>query len=86
MPLFVNIEKSVPTPSRHFPFLPRVALILDIGGRKLTFKSAPLLETLAEMKNQGLDFKALVHVSKKMFDEIPAKGHERNAVMTETRD
>lgn len=83
MPFFLNLEKSNPSKTSRFPLLPRVGFVFDMCGHKLVFKSAPLLETLAEMKSEGLSFKALVHVSIKLFDEMLVEGSKRFSAVVE---
>lgn len=54
--MFVNIfrvEPSEKSRSRKLPLLPRVGIVIDIGGKQFSFRHAPLLETLMNLLERG---------------------------------
>lgn len=48
-----RIEQSRKTRSRKLPWLPRVGFVLDIGGRRISYRQAPVLETLFNLLERG---------------------------------
>jgi hypothetical protein len=54
--MFVNIFRVDPSDksrSRKFPLLPRVGIVVDIGGKRFSFRHAPLIETLLNLLERG---------------------------------
>lgn len=54
--MFVNlfrVDNSEKTRSRKFPLLPRIGIVLEFGGKRFSFRHAPLLETLMNLFERG---------------------------------
>ncbi|MES2746701.1 MAG: hypothetical protein V4655_14810 [Bdellovibrionota bacterium] len=54
--MFVNIfrvDSSDKSRSRKFPLLPRIGIVVDIGGKRFSFRHAPLIETLLNLLERG---------------------------------
>ena len=54
--MFVNIfrvDSSDKSRSRKFPLLPRIGIVVDFGGKRFSFRHAPLLETLINLLERG---------------------------------
>lgn len=49
----LRFERTKKTRSRKFPFLPRFGVVVDIGGHRVSYRQAPLLETLANLIERG---------------------------------
>ena len=48
-----RIERSRKTRSRKFPLLPRIGLVVDVAGRRLSYRQAPILETVINLLERG---------------------------------
>ncbi|NRA64609.1 MAG: hypothetical protein HRU19_09010 [Pseudobacteriovorax sp.] len=48
-----RVERSKKTKTRKFPLLPRIGIVVDIGGRRLSYRQAPVLETLVNLWERG---------------------------------
>jgi hypothetical protein len=64
------VHKSKKSSLKRLPFLPRIGVVVDIGGRQFVYRQAPILETLLNMKKTGFSLKNLVDVSFKQLREI----------------
>ena len=60
-----RIERCKKTKSRKFPLLPRIGIVVDVGGRRFSYRQAPVLETLLNLIERG--------PSKVNFDKIIAE-------------
>lgn len=66
----LSVEKSKPSRVKRLRFLPRVALFVDFGGRELSYRQAPLLETLYNMRGRKFSLKGLLEVAHQQLSEI----------------
>lgn len=64
------VEKSKPSSLKRLRFLPRIGLVLDIGGREITYRQAPILEALYNLRGKGFSLKNLLEVSFLQLKEI----------------
>lgn len=63
-------DKSKNTKTRKFPFLPRFGVFLDLGGRTFVYKQTPVLETVANLIERGVNLANLLKINKEQFNEI----------------
>ena len=71
--MFVNIfrvDRSEKSRSRKLPFLPRIGLVIDFGGRRFSFRHAPLLETLLNLLERGANRSNLQKIVTEQLYEI----------------
>lgn len=66
----ISIEKAKPSKVRRLKFLPRLGVTIELGGRQITFRHAPIFETLLNVFDRGLSFKNLIEVSREQLREI----------------
>jgi len=48
-----RVERTSKTRSRKLPFLPRIGLVVDIGGRRISYRHAPIFETILNLFERG---------------------------------
>lgn len=70
MALRLSVQKTKQTSTRKLKFLPRVGLTLDLAGRQFTFKQAPFLESVVNMKKKKFNLENLRAISNQILDEI----------------
>ncbi len=70
MGISFNYEKAKNTKTRKFPYLPRFGVFLDVGGRTFVYKQTPVLETLANLIERGVNLANLLKINKEQFSEI----------------
>lgn len=66
----ISIEKSKPSKLRRLPFLPRLGFTVDFAGVELSYRQAPILEALFNMKDRGISVEKLLEVSTEQLREI----------------
>ncbi len=71
----ICVEKSKPSSLKRLKFLPRVGLVIDFAGQEITYRQAPLLETLVNLRKRGFSMKNLMEVALTQFSEINLKKH-----------
>lgn len=49
----LKVENSPKTRSRKLPLLPRLGLVVDIGGKRFSYRQAPMLETVLNLLERG---------------------------------
>jgi hypothetical protein len=64
------VEKSKPSRVKRLPFLPRVGIFVDFGGREFSYRQAPLLETLYNLRGKRFNLKNLLGVAFQQLREI----------------
>ncbi|SME93935.1 hypothetical protein [Pseudobacteriovorax antillogorgiicola] len=60
-----KIERASRTRTRKLPFLPRLGVVIDVGGRRISYRQAPLLETFLNLLERG--------ATRSNFDKIIAE-------------
>lgn len=48
-----KVEQSPKTRTRKLPLLPRLGLVVDIGGKRISYRQAPMLETVLNLLERG---------------------------------
>lgn len=81
MSLQFSFTKSVPTKLRKLPFLPRFAVTVDMGGRQLTLRSTPTLETLLNLKDSGFSFANFRKIAEEELSEIKLPALRKSAAV-----
>jgi hypothetical protein len=69
-----SVEKSKTTRTRKFPILPRVGIVIDVAGRRISYRYAPLLETLRNLIERGLSRSNLEKIQNEQIREIAFPG------------
>lgn len=70
MATMFSMHKSERTKLRRLPFLPRIGIVVDFAGQRLTLKHAPLLETALNLRDRGFNLKNLRKVLAEELNEI----------------
>jgi hypothetical protein len=65
-----SVDRAERSKLRRIPFLPRLGLTLEIGGRQFTFKNAPFIETFLNWRDLGFTFANFKKVAVEELDEI----------------
>ena len=65
-----SFEKSKPSNMKRLPLLPRFAVTVDVAGRRMTYRQAPLIETIANMWDRGFSMKNFLDVTFEQLSEI----------------
>lgn len=73
-----SVTKAERSRLRRLPFLPRFGIVIEVAGRRFSYKQAPMLETLLNLKDRGFSVGNLVSLAKEQLSEI-AFPHERKA-------
>jgi len=63
-------DKIKPTKTRRLPFLPRIGIYVDFGGREFSYKQTSILETAINLQERGLTMANLLKVTVEQFAEI----------------
>ncbi len=58
----LRIERVKRTRSRKIPFLPRIGLVVEVAGRRVSYRQAPIFETILNLLERG--------ATKSNFDKI----------------
>lgn len=69
----ICVEKSnKPKKSKvkRLNFLPRIGLTIDFAGTQITYRQAPILETVVNLFDRGFSMKNLMDVSFEQLQEI----------------
>jgi len=69
-----TIEKTKTTRTRKFSALPRIGIVLDVAGRKVVWRYAPLLETLLNLIERGVSRSNLEKIENEQMHEITFPG------------
>jgi hypothetical protein len=70
MPLHIQVERKKASKTRKLPFLPRLGIYLDVGGREIIYKQAPVLETVMNLKERGMSIANLFKIAIEQMAEI----------------
>ena len=52
----LKIEKARKSRSRKIPFLPRFGFVVEFAGKKISYRQAPLFETMVNLLDRGPSF------------------------------
>ena len=69
----ICVEKSKPSAVKRLKFLPRFGFVVDVAGREITYRQAPVLETLLNLSKKGLSMKNFMEVAFQQLSEINLK-------------
>jgi len=84
MALRLSVQKTKQTSTRKLKFLPRVGLTLDLAGRQFTFKQAPFLESVVNMRKKKFNLENLRAISNQILDEITLERKRRPTAKRKT--
>ena len=70
MSLHFAFTKVARSELRKLPLLPRIAFTVEFGGRKLTIRATPTLETLLNLKEKGFSIRNLRRLAEDELSEI----------------
>jgi len=65
-----SVTKAERSRLRRLAFLPRIGVVVEVAGRRFSYKQAPLLETLLNLKDRGFSVTNLVTLAKEQLAEI----------------
>lgn len=69
----ICVDKSKPSAVKRLKFLPRIGFVVDFAGREVTFRGAPIIETLVNLKERGFSVKNFMEVAYSQLSEINLK-------------
>lgn len=64
------VEKAKSSALKRLKFLPRFGIVVDFAGREITYRQAPVLETLVNAGLKGFSMKNFMEVAFQQLDEI----------------
>lgn len=71
MAAFISVDKAKVSKLKRLRFLPRFGFTVDVAGYKITYKQAPILETIYNVAfNKKAPYRGLVSVSIQQCKEI----------------
>jgi hypothetical protein len=70
MAILFSSERVKQGRTRKFPFLPRIGFVIDFGGRSFTYKQTPILETVANLIERGVNLSNLLKITQEQLAEI----------------
>lgn len=65
-----SVTKAERSKLRRLAFLPRIGVVVEVAGRRFSYKQAPLLETILNLKDRGFSVTNLVTLAKEQLAEI----------------
>ncbi len=65
-----RVDRSEKSRSRKFSWLPRLGIVVDFGGRRFSFRHAPLLETFLNLVERGVTRSNLEKIVTEQLYEI----------------
>lgn len=65
-----KMEKLRPTTTRKLPLLPRFGFVVDVAGRRISFRQAPLLETMVNLVERGITLSNMQKIVSEQLGEI----------------
>ena len=65
-----SVEKMRKNPSRRFPLFPRFGFVIEIGGRRISYRQASLFEAFYDLFDKGPTVSNWQKIRKRLLDEI----------------
>ena len=65
-----KIERLKPTKTRKLPLLPRLGIVVELGGRRFSYRQVPLFETLVNLMERGPSFSNLQKIVMEQLYEV----------------
>ena len=69
-----SVDRTKTTRTRKLPLLPRVGFVVDVAGRRFTWRSAPLIETLLNLMEWGMTRSNFEKIQGEQLREIEFPG------------
>jgi hypothetical protein len=66
----VSFEKAKRSKVQRLGFLPRFAFTLEIGGRQLSYRSAPTIENLVNLWKRGFSMENFIDIAAQQLSEV----------------
>lgn len=66
----ICIEKSKKSKVTRLPFLPRIGITIDLGGRQIIYRQAPFLEFAFNLMSRGFSKRNMIEIAQQQFREI----------------
>ena len=79
-----SVDKTKTTRTRKFPLLPRVGIVIDVGGRRFSYRYAPLMETLVNLLEWGMSRSNLEKIASEQIHEIDFPGQRASRTLDVT--
>jgi hypothetical protein len=77
-----EVDKKKPSKTRKLPFLPRVGIYVDFGGREFVYKQTSLLETALNLQERGITMANWVKLMVEQFAEIEFPTKKKGKTIT----
>ena len=65
-----KVERLRPTKTRKIPFLPRLGFVVELGGRRFSYRQVPLIETILNLMERGPSFSNLQKIVLEQLYEV----------------
>ena len=65
-----KVEKSKKSQTRKFKYLPRFGFVVDVGGKSISFRQVPLLETVINLVERGPSLTNLQNIVNEQLQEV----------------
>lgn len=76
-----RVDKSGKSRTRKIPLLPRFGLVVDVAGRRISFRHAPLIETMVNLVERGPTLSNLQKIVSEQLHEISFPPKRRNKTL-----
>lgn len=80
MSISISVEKTGKSSVKRLSFLPRIGIVIDFGGRQLTYRQTPVLETLLNLRARGFNMKNFVEIAYRQLLEVDMPRQEKIVV------
>ena len=77
-----EVDKKKPSKTRKLPFLPRIGIYIDFGGREFVYKQTSLLETALNLQERGISMSNWMKLMVEQFSEIEFPAKKKNKTIT----
>jgi hypothetical protein len=65
-----KVEKVTKSTTRKFPFLPRFGVVVDVAGKRISFRQVPILETMLNLLERGPSLSNLQNIVSEQIQEV----------------
>jgi hypothetical protein len=70
MAMIVSLEKAKESKLKRLKWLPRIGLMIDVAGYRLSYRNVPIAETVLNLFETGFSMKNLMKVSTQQCREV----------------
>ena len=65
-----KLENLAPSQTRKFPLLPRFGFVVDVLGKRISFRQVPFTETVANLVERGPSLTNLKNIAREQINEV----------------